>query len=362
MVESKAGPVVVAEISGNHLGSLEVARRLVESVAQSGCSHVKFQTYTADTMTLDCDGAEFRIGSDHKLWSGRTLYSLYEEAHTPWEWHPELFALSRSMGLVPFSTPFDSTAVDFLETLSPQLYKVASLEINDIPLIRYIAATGRPIIMSTGTATLSEIDDAVSTAYAAGCQDLTLLLCTSAYPATPGDVHLARMAVLRERYGVSVGLSDHTVGIGVSTAAVALGASVIERHVTLRRSDGGPDAAFSLEPSELADLVRASSAAAEAIGTPEWRVIGTEDESRRLRRSLYMIRDCHVGEILSQDNVRSIRPAGGLEPKFLDVILGARLRCNVPRGTPLSWDLIEGANQSGLSSASGHDRGRESST
>jgi len=337
-----ASLMIVAEVSANHLGSLANAKALVEAIASSGATHVKFQTYTADTMTIDHDDPFFRISNDHELWGGRNLYSLYQEAHTPWEWHEELFSLSRSLGLEPFSTPFDSTAVDFLETLNPELYKVASMEIGDVPLIRHIAQTGRPIIMSTGAATLFEVDSAVAAAREAGCTDLTLLLCTSSYPTAPSDVHLSRMNLLRERYGAPVGLSDHTLGIGVSVAAASLGASVIERHVTMKRSDGGPDAAFSLEPDELADLVAAGTAAAQAIGLPDWHVIDSEDESRRLKRSLYVVRDCEEGEVLNEDNVRSIRPAGGLEPKHLDAVLGRRFVGAVGRGTPLSWNLIEG--------------------
>jgi pseudaminic acid synthase len=338
-------PTIVAEVSANHLGSLDNARALVQAIAETGTTHVKFQTYTADTMTLDHDGPAFRISDDHELWGGRNLHSLYEEAHTPWEWHEDLFSLSRSLGLVPFSTPFDATAVDFLETLDPALYKIASMEIGDTPLIKRVAQTGRPMIMSTGTATLSEVDDAVAAASGAGCTDLTLLLCTSSYPAAPSDVHLSRMSLLRDRYGVPVGLSDHTIGIGVSVAAVSLGATVIERHVTMNRSAGGPDAAFSLEPGELADLVKAATAASQAIGSTDWRIIDSEDESRRLKRSLYVIRDCEAGEVLSERSVRSIRPAGGLEPKYLEVIVGRRLARAVKRGTPLSWDLIQGGEQ-----------------
>jgi len=345
-------PIVVAEVSANHLGSLANATALVQAIADTGTTHIKFQTYTAETMTIDYDGPGFRISSEHELWGGRNLYSLYQEAHTPWEWHEELFSLSRSLGLVPFSTPFDATAVDFLETLAPDLYKVASMEIGDTPLIRHIARTGRPMIMSTGTATLSEVDDAVAAAREAGCTDLTLLLCTSSYPADPSDVHLSRMNLLRERYGVPVGLSDHTLGIGVSVAAVSLGATVIERHVTMQRSAGGPDAAFSLEPDELANLVAGVMTAAQAIGSPEWTIIESEGESRRLKRSLYIIRDCEAGEILSAENVRSIRPSGGLEPKHLDWVMGRRLVGAVNRGTPLSWDLIEGSEQGSRRAAS----------
>ena len=345
-------PYIIAEVSGNHGGSLTRAKALVKAIADTSATHVKFQTYTADTMTIDHGAPAFRISEGHELWGGRNLYSLYQEAHTPWEWHEELFSLSRSLGLEPFSTPFDTTAVDFLETLHPGLYKVASMEIGDTPLIRRVAQTGRPMIMSTGTATLSEVDDAVAAARGAGCTDLTLLLCTSSYPAAPSDVHLSRMSLLRERYGVPVGLSDHTLGIDVSIAAVALGATVIERHVTLNRSAGGPDAAFSLEPGELSRLVTAATAAAQAVGSREWGIIDSEDESRRLKRSLYVIRDCDAGEVLSEENVRSIRPAGGLEPKHLDVVLGRRLVGAVHRGTPLSWDLIEGGEQGGGQAAS----------
>ena len=345
-------PTVVAEVSANHLGSLSNAEALVEAIADSGATHIKFQTYTADTMTIDHDGPAFRISDGHELWGGRNLHSLYEEAHTPWEWHADLFSLSRSLGLVPFSTPFDATSVDFLATLNPALYKIASMEIGDTPLIRRVAQTGRPMIMSTGTATLSEVDDAVAAARGAGCTDLTLLLCTSSYPAAPSDVHLSRMSLLRERYGVPVGLSDHTLGIGVSIAAVALGATVIERHVTMNRSAGGPDAAFSLEPGELASLVTSATAAAQAVGSMGWGIIDSEDESRRLKRSLYVIQDCDAGEVLSEANVRSIRPAGGLEPKHLDVVLGRRLVGAVHRGTPLSWELIEGGEQGSGQAAS----------
>jgi pseudaminic acid synthase len=338
----RRAPYVIAEVSGNHRGSLSHAKALVKAIADTGATHVKFQTYTADTMTIDHCGPAFRISNDHELWGGRNLYSLYDEARTPWEWHEELFSLSRSLGLVPFSTPFDATAVEFLETLNPAMYKVASMEIGDIPLIRRVAQTGRPIIMSTGTATLLEVDDAVASARGAGCTDLTLLLCTSSYPAAPSDVHLSRMNLLRQRYDLPVGLSDHTLGIGVSVAAAALGATVIERHVTTQRCDGGPDAAFSLEPGELAALVVAATEAAEAIGTPDWGVIEAEDESRRLKRSLFISEDCKAGDILTAVNLRSIRPAGGLAPKYLEEVLGRRLTTDAQRGTPLTWEMLDG--------------------
>lgn len=336
-------PIIVAEVSANHLGSLDRALAIIRAVAASGATHVKFQTYTPDTMTLDVDLPAFRIRNDHELWGGRTLYTLYQEAHTPWEWHAQLFEESRRIGLVPFSSPFDSTAVDFLESLSPELYKVASMEIGDVPLIRRIALTGRPIVMSTGTATLDEIDDAVTAARAAGCSDITLLLCTSSYPARPADTHLKRMAFLRERYNLPIGVSDHTLGTAVSVAATALGAVLIERHVTLRRADGGPDGAFSLEPEELSRLVEETRAAHEAVGDTTWRWIDAEGTSRSLKRSLYISEDCAAGDLLTPDNIRSIRPAGGLPPKHYDEVLGRRLCTAALRGTPLTWDMIEGA-------------------
>jgi pseudaminic acid synthase len=337
-----APPIIVAEVSANHLGSLERALAIVRAVAESGSTHVKFQTYTADTMTLDVDGPAFRIEEGHELWGGRSLYALYEEAHTPWEWHAELFDESRRLGLVPFSSPFDTTAVDFLETLSPELYKVASMEIGDVPLIRRIAQTGRPMVMSTGTATLPEIDEAVEAARDAGCRDITLLLCTSSYPARATDAHLARMALLRDRYGVPVGLSDHTMGTAVSVAATALGAVLIERHVTLRRADGGPDGAFSMEPEELSRLVDETRAASEALGDVKWRAIDAEDTSRSLKRSLYVSEDCRAGDVLTPVNLRSIRPAGGLAPKYYEEVLGRRLTTDVKRGTPLAWEMLDG--------------------
>lgn len=335
-------PIVVAEISANHLGSRENAEALVWAVAQSGASHVKFQTYTADTMTINCQDPAFRISDDHALWAGRSLFELYDEAHTPWEWHPFLFDLSRELGLVPFSSPFDRSAVDFLETLNTSLYKIASMEIGDLPLIRYVAETGKPVVISTGAASLREIDEAVETATEGGCGDLTLLLCTSSYPAPVEDTHLRRMTLLMERYNLPVGFSDHTVGIGASVAAVALGASMLERHVTLSRDMGGPDAAFSLEPTELADLVVASRAASAALGMPDWRELPSESESTRLKRSLYVVEDVHEGAVFTLSNVRSIRPAGGLPPRYLELVLGSRANKNIKRGTPLSEALIDG--------------------
>lgn len=338
--------MIVAEVSSNHLGSLDTARRIVEAVAECGADAVKFQTYTAATMTLDVDRPEFAVSADHPLWGQRALYSLYQEAQTPWDWHAELFELARSLGLVPFSTPFDASAVDFLESLATPMYKIASLEIVDTPLIRYAAQTGKPLIMSTGAASLSEIDDAVRAAEAGGCSDYTLLLCTSSYPTSPSDVHLRRMETLRNRYQTQVGLSDHTLGLGSSIAAVALGASLIERHVTLCRSKGGPDAAFSLEPRELRMLVRETKAASESLGSAKWKEISSEDESRRLRRSLYVVKDAPRGAVVSLEYVRAIRPGFGLPPKFLEQVLGSRFAHDVRAGEPLTWSHLDQGERS----------------
>mgnify|MGYP000005052659 CR=1 FL=1 len=334
-------PLVVAEVSSNHLGSLERATKLIEAAAAAGVQMIKFQTFTADTMTLNVDHPDFKVAADHDLWGGSPLYSLYETAATPWAWHPELFRRARELGIVPFSTPFDASAVDFLESLNVPMYKIASLEIVDIPLIRYAARTHKPLVISTGTATLAEIDDAVEAATAGGCSDVTLLVCTSSYPASPHDAHLRRMETLGRRYQCHVGLSDHTEGLGTSIAAVALGATLIERHFTLRRSEGGHDAAFSLEPAELALLVREARAAFDSLGSPEWAPIDTENESKRLRRSLYVVTNVSQGDPITPENVRAIRPGYGLPPKALDQIMGTRFARNAKAGEPLSWDHID---------------------
>ena len=259
----------------------------------------------------------------------------------PWDWHAELFRVSRDRGLVPFSTPFDVTAVDFLETLEPELYKVASIEITDLPLIEYIARTGKPIVMSTGASVLEEIDEAVHCALSSGCKDLTLLLCTSSYPADPQDIHLARMSLLRERYGLPVGLSDHSIGLGVSIAASLMSAAMIERHVTPSRSLGGPDASFSLEPQELGQLVDEIRSARVSIGSPVWELLDAETESRRLRRSLRVTEDCETGAVVTELNVRSVRPSGGLDPKHHTAILGRRFSRPMAKGAPVTWNDLE---------------------
>lgn len=329
----------VAEVSANHLGSFERACQIVDAAASSGATAIKFQTYTADTMTLDIP--EFAVSKDHELWGGRKLYDLYKEAYTPWEWHSELFAKCRKLGVMPFSSPFDSTAVDLLEKLDVELYKIASLETGDLPLIRRVAETGKPLIISTGATTLEEIKDFVNVVYETGNKDLTLLVCTSSYPSAPADAHLRRMQTLKDQFGVKIGVSDHTLGIGVSLAAIALGATVVERHFTLRRSDGGADAAFSLEPEEFAMLVKEGNSAASSLGSREWLANASENESRRLRRSLYVVQDVKKGDIVTQENMRSIRPGGGAPPKYMDSFLGKVFKFDVSRGTPLTTELIQ---------------------
>lgn len=335
-----AAPLVVAELSGNHNGDRSRFLSLIRAAAAADADAVKFQTYTADTITLPADTDAFRISSEHPLWGGARLYDLYEMAHTPWEWHADGFALARELGMEAFSSPFDYSAVDFLETLDPPCYKIASMEIVDIPLIRYAAATGRPIVMSIGTANLSEIAEAVDEARSAGANEVVLLQCTSSYPADPSDANLRTIPVLREALGVELGLSDHTLGIGVSVAAVALGARLIEKHFTLDRADGGVDAGFSLDPSELESLVVEVRTAHKALGSSRTVPPPAEAESIRLRRSLYVSRDVAKGEVVTTENVRSVRPSGGLPPKEIDRVVGRRFSADVLIGTPMSWDLV----------------------
>lgn len=333
-------PVVVAEMSGNHNGDLGRALAIVDMIAESGAQSVKLQTYRADTITIDADGPAFRVGADHELWGGRNLYDLYESAHTPWQWHAPIFERAREHGLVPFSSPFDPTAIDLLEDLDAPAYKIASLEIGDLPLLRRVARTGKPVILSTGAADISDVDRAVHAIRGEGNDQIMILGCTSSYPASPAESNLRTIPVLRDVFGTVVGLSDHTLGIGVAIAAVALGACLIEKHVTLARADGGVDSEFSLEPDELAALVRESERAWLALGTVHVGPTAGEAESRRLRRSLYVVQDVHAGDAVTPENVRSIRPGGGLEPGAMDVVLGRTFTANVLRGTPLTWDLI----------------------
>lgn len=336
-------PFIIAEMSGNHDGDLTRALAIVDMAADAGAHALKLQTYTADTMTLDVDRDEFRIENPASLWFGRTLHSLYDEAHTPWDWHRAIFDRARERGIECFSSPFDHTAVDFLEELDAPAYKIASFENVDLPLIRRVAETGKPIIMSTGIATFDEIDEAVAAARGAGCDDLVLLKCTSAYPARPDDANLRTIGELQRRYGCQVGLSDHTMGVAVSVAAVALGATVIEKHVTLDRAAGGVDAAFSLEPHELADLVAQTDAARRALGSVELGPSASEASAVLRRRSLYFTADIPAGAPITPANVRSIRPGLGLPPKHLDELLGMVAAGDIERGTPVSWDLVRSA-------------------
>jgi pseudaminic acid synthase len=339
-MHSNSAPLFIAEISANHLGSFERAKQLVNSAINAGASAVKFQTYTASTMTLDVELEDFKISKEHPLWGGRKLFELYDEAHTPWTWHAELFSICRKANVIPFSSPFDSTAVDFLETLETPMYKIASMETGDLPLIKRVAETKKPMIVSTGATEWSEIEELVNVIEGVGNNDLTLLVCTSSYPSDPIDAHLRRMQTLKDRFGVKVGLSDHTLGIGVSVAAIALGASAIEKHFTLRRSDGGADGSFSMEPEEFAFLVKEGTSAALALGNSQWSMQESEKESRRLRRSLYVVKDVLAGEAISHENVRAIRPGGGCAPKLLDELIGRKFANSFTAGTPLSVELI----------------------
>ncbi|MBT2519667.1 pseudaminic acid synthase [Arthrobacter sp. ISL-28] len=333
-------PLIVAEMSGNHNGDLQRALDIIDAVADSGAGAIKFQTYTADTITLDCDLPRFRISASHPLWGGKNLHALYEEAHTPWSWHERLFSRARDRGLIPFSSPFDRTAVDLLEGLGAPMYKIASLEIGDVDLLRRVAQTGKPVILSNGAATLEDLDLAVRTIRDEGNNDIVILCCTSSYPADPSESNLRGLPVLADLFGVRAGLSDHTQGIGAAIAASALGARLIEKHVTLSRADGGVDAEFSLEPHELRQLVLETQRAWTSLGSPTFTPTASEAESLRLRRSLCIVKDVREGEELTRQNVRSIRPAGGLEPKLLDVVIGRKFRTDVSRGTALTWDLI----------------------
>jgi len=339
-IGERAPPFIIAELSGNHDGNLDKALAIVDAIADSGAHALKLQTYTADTMTIDLAEREFVIEDPASLWFGRNLYSLYEQAHTPWEWHETLFRRARERGLLAFSTPFDATAVDFLESLEVPAYKIASFENCDLDLIRRVARTGKPVIISTGLATVAEIADAVQAAREAGCRELVLLKCTSNYPANPCSSNLRTIPHLRQLFECEVGLSDHTLGIAVAIASVAQGATVIEKHVTLERAQGGVDSAFSLEPAELAELVTSCRVAWEALGGVQIAPTAEEIPSLLLRRSLYVCKDLAVGDVLTSENLRAIRPGRGLAPHHLKTLLGKRVNQAVPRGTAVSWDLV----------------------
>jgi N-acetylneuraminate synthase len=333
-------PLIVAELSGNHNGSLARALEIVDAIARSGAQAVKLQTYTADTMTIDKADGEFVVSDPASLWRGRTLYSLYREAATPWEWHAQIMERARELGMACFSTPFDESAVDFLETLDVPAYKIASFEIVHLSLIRKAAATGKPLIISTGMASIAEIDDAVRAAREGGCRQLVLLKCTSTYPASPLNSNVVTIPHMRALFDCEIGLSDHTMGIGAAVAAVAHGASVIEKHVTLNRAAGGVDSAFSLEPQELRALVLETERAWQSLGRVTYGPTEAEKASLVFRRSIYVAQDLRAGDALTRENIRCVRPGLGLAPKYYAILLGRRIKQNVAKGTPLSWELV----------------------
>jgi pseudaminic acid synthase len=333
-------PFVIAEMSGNHNQSLQRALEIVEAAARSGAHALKIQTYTPDTMTLDLDEREFHIANPDSLWKGTSLYKLYGQAYTPWDWHAPIFERARQLGMIVFSTPFDDSAVAFLEDLRVPCYKIASFENTDLPLIRRVAATGKPLIISTGMASVAELDETVATARAAGCEHLVLLKCTSTYPATPDNTNILTIPHLRELFGCEVGLSDHTLGVGVAVASVALGATVIEKHFTLARAAGGVDSAFSMEPDEMAQLVVESERAWQSLGHVRYGTLEAEKGSVQFRRSLYIVQDLRRGEVLTCENVRAIRPGLGLPPKYIDQVIGKVVNQDVKRGTALRWELL----------------------
>jgi pseudaminic acid synthase len=334
-------PFIIAEMSGNHNQSLERALEIVEAAAKSGAHALKLQTYTADTMTLDRREGEFSIQDGDSLWAGKSLYELYQEAHTPWEWHRPIFDRCSELGLICFSTPFDETAVDFLEEFKVPCYKIASFENTDIPLVRKVAETGKPMIISTGMATAAEMETTVRAVRAAGCQDPILLKCTSTYPATPENTNIVTIPHMRELFGCQVGLSDHTMGVGVAVASVALGATVIEKHFTLSRADGGVDSTFSLEPDELHSLVVETERAWQALGAVRYGPTEAETKSLQFRRSLYIVKDLKMGDVLTRDSIRAIRPGLGLPTVEIDRLLGMAVQRDVKRGTPMTWDLLK---------------------
>ena len=334
-------PVFIAEMSGNHGGSLNTALELVDAMAQAGAQGLKLQTYTADTMTLNCDGPGFVIEEANSLWKGERLYDLYEKAHTPWEWHKTIFDRCASHGMVCFSTPFDETAVDFLEGLNAPCYKISSFECTDLPLIRRVAATGKPVIISTGMASEQEIAKAVGSAREAGCQDLILLKCTSSYPAPVDQAHLRALPLLKDHFNCLVGLSDHTMGLAVPLASVAMGAVLIEKHVTLSRADGTVDSAFSLEPHEVRDLVTETQRVWHAMGQAALGCNTAEKESLAYRRSLYVAKDIAAGECFTKENLRAIRPGFGLAPEHLEGLLGKPALQALTVGTAMCWEYVQ---------------------
>jgi pseudaminic acid synthase len=338
---------IIAEMSANHNQSFNEAVKIIQAAKEAGADAVKLQTYTPDTLTIDCYNEYFRIGKG-TIWEGKNLYQLYGEAYTPWEWHAGLKAEAEKLGLDFFSTPFDDTAVDFLDKLGVGFFKVASFEVVDIPLLQKIASTGKPVIMSTGMASLAEIDEAVRTLCGGGCPGLVLLKCTSSYPALPEEMNLRTIPHLATAFACPVGLSDHTLGIAVPITAVAVGACIVEKHFTLSRTVPGPDSAFSLEPDEFKTMVKAIRIAEKALGTVRYTVTEREDASRIFRRSLFVVRDIRAGELFSKENVRSIRPGYGLHPRHMETVLGRKAACQVKRGTPLQWIHLAGGGGENL--------------
>jgi len=335
-------PFIIAEMSGNHNHSLDRALAIVDAAADCGVQALKLQTYTADTMTIDIDENEFFIDDPNSLWQGNSLYRLYQQAYTPWEWHKPIFDRCRERGIIGFSTPFDASSVEFLESLEVPCYKIASFEMIDLPLIRKVAATKKPMIISTGMATIAEIDETVRTARESGCTEIILLKCTSTYPASPENINIGTLPHMSALFGCQVGVSDHTMGIGVSITGVALGATVIEKHFTLSRADGGVDSAFSMEPAEMNALVVESKRAWQSLGRIAYGPTARERDSLKHRRSLYVVKDIQAGEVFTAENVKAIRPGLGLSPKYYDVIIGKCAKNNLQRGTPISWSVLGG--------------------
>ncbi len=331
-------PYIIAEISANHNGNMQTALRIIEEAKKAGADAVKLQTYTADTITLNCDSDDFKIHGG--LWDGRTLYDLYQEAHTPWDWHAPLFEFSRKVGITIFSSPFDNTAVDLLEDLNAPAYKIASFEAIDLPLIKYVASTGKPMIISTGMADAEEIQAAIDTARSGGCKELAILHCVSGYPAPAQDYNLRTIPDMINRFGLVTGLSDHTLDNTTAITSVALGASIIEKHFTLNRNGGGPDDSFSLEPADLEALCKGARTAWEAMGAVDYGRKSSEQANVKFRRSLYFVKDLKTGDVITADAVRSVRPGYGLAPKYFDEILGKRVNKNIVKGTPVSLEML----------------------
>ena len=340
-IRSLDKPFIIAEMSGNHNQSLERALEIVDAAAGAGVDALKIQTYTADTMTIDKSDGEFFISDPKSLWEGESLYSLSQKAYTPWEWHEAIFDRCKERGIIGFSTPFDFSAVDFLEELDCPIYKIASFENIDLPLIKRVAKTGKPMIVSTGMANVAELQELVDIARENGCEDLTLLKCTSSYPASPQGSNLLTIPHMKELFKCNVGVSDHTLGIGVAVASMALGARVVEKHFTLSRSDGGVDSAFSLEPTEMAQLVRECNTAVQALGHVSYQMQEQERKSLVYRRSLYVVKDMQAGDVLTSENMRSIRPGLGIAPKYYEILIGKKVKRNICRGTAVGWDIVE---------------------